>query len=260
LGGLLLAALSPAPVLVAATVGAVSFVFLSDAGRATRTAVPLSEHLDRLVLAAGFGIEQVSLTGHRFTTDSAIFDTLDLGNVRSMLRFDAIAVRERMERLPWIAGATITRVFPDRLEVRIRERTPFALWQRGEREYLIDATGRVLSAVTAGSVTHLPRVIGEGAAVEARALLAELARHPQVSGRLEAVERVGERRWTLRLTGGQAVHLPAEGWEEALARLADPALADRALAPGVATVDLRGRGATAIRSHEAASTPTGRGP
>ena len=229
----------PAPALIAAVAGTICFVALSDTGRNARLAVPLSEHFDRLILAAGFGIEQVSVTGHRFTPDGAIYDALDLANVRSMLRFDGAAVRERMERLPWIASATITRVFPDRLEVRVKERVPFALWQRGEREYLVDGTGRVLSPVTAGSVTHLPRIMGEGAAPEAYALLSALQRFPAVAGSLEAAERIAERRWSLRLAGGTVVHLPAEGWEAALQHLAEPALAVRLQEAGARSIDLR---------------------
>lgn len=254
LTGLLLSALKPAPVLVAAAIGVASFAVLSGGGRVTRTAAPFSEHLDRLVLAAGFGIEQVALSGHRFTPDSAIFDALDLGNVRSMLRFDALAVRERMERLPWIASATVTRVFPDRLEVRVIERAPFALWRRGEREYLIDASGRVLSAVTTGSVTHLPRIAGEGAAAEARALLAALILYPRIAGRVEIAERIGERRWSLRLAEGPVVELPAEGWETALEAFADPELAARALAGGVSSVDLRTPGRPVIRMQETSTS------
>lgn len=221
--------------------------------------MPFSNHLDRLVLAAGFGIEQVGLTGHRFTPDRAIFDALDLANVRSMLRFDALAVRERVERLPWIASATVTRVFPDRLEVRVHERTPFALWQRGEREYLIDATGRVLSAVTAGNVLHLPRVTGEGAAAEARALYSALARYPQIGGRVERAERIGERRWSLKLADGPSVELPAEGWEAALGALADPDFAAKALAPGIASVDLRAPERHVIRNQERPTNSAKRG-
>jgi hypothetical protein len=36
---------------------------------------------DRVATALGFGIDQVSLTGHKFTADSDLFDALDLANV-----------------------------------------------------------------------------------------------------------------------------------------------------------------------------------
>ena len=39
-----------------------------------------------------------------------------------MLSFDSRAAQERIERLPWVERASIERVFPDRLEVRITER------------------------------------------------------------------------------------------------------------------------------------------
>ena len=39
----------------------------------------------------------------------------------------------RIERLPWVERASIERIVPDRLEVRITERAPFAVWRLGDR-------------------------------------------------------------------------------------------------------------------------------
>ena len=108
-------------------------------------------------------------------------------------------------------------MLPDRLEVRITERTPFAVWRLGARHVLIDKTGRVLAAVPPDAMPALPRIAGEGAATEAAALLALLAGHPALAapGRGRRARR--RRRWTLRLAGGGTIQLPADGEAEALA-------------------------------------------
>ena len=54
----------------------------------------------------------------------------------------------------------------------------------------------------------LPRVAGEGAATEAAHLLAVLAAYPALAGRVDLAERVGGRRWMLRLADGGTVQLP----------------------------------------------------
>ena len=41
-----------------------------------------------------------------------------------MLSFDSRAAQDRIERLPWVERASIERVLPDRLEVRVSERSP----------------------------------------------------------------------------------------------------------------------------------------
>ena len=196
----------------------------------------LLAQVERLAEAGGLGLQQVSLTGHDNTTDVQVFDAIDLSQARTLLSFDAKAAQARVEALPWVARASIERVLPDRLEVRITERIAFAVWRLGERAFLIDKTGRVLAPVKAQSVAALPQVAGEGAAAEAAALIDRLAAYPQLARHVELAERVGGRRWTLRLAGGTAVHLPADGEAEALRWLSPLA------APGlqrISEIDLR---------------------
>ena len=64
-----------------------------------------------------------------------------------MLSFDSRAAQDRIERLPWVERASVERVLPDRLEVRVSERSPVAVWRRGDRNFLIDGSGRVLAAI-----------------------------------------------------------------------------------------------------------------
>ena len=200
------------------------------------SAAPLVAEIERWLELAGFGLRQVSITGYRFTADGDIFDAIDLEHARTLLSFDSRAVQGRIEALPWVDTASIERVLPDRIEVRIKERTPIAVWQRGEGLFLIDATGRVLAAVPGNRVPPLPRISGEGAAAAAADLLGILATQAPALKELALAERVGERRWTLWLADSGSILLPATGEGAALAR----ALAiRRALAGRAIAIDLR---------------------
>jgi cell division protein FtsQ len=53
---------------------------------------------------------------------------------------DLAAVRARIEALPWVAQARVSRVWPDRIAIRVRERRPYARW--GESA-LLDEQGRI---------------------------------------------------------------------------------------------------------------------
>ncbi|MEW5964281.1 MAG: FtsQ-type POTRA domain-containing protein [Pseudomonadota bacterium] len=245
------------PLLLAAAVmlGAVVVALAVEGGRRGIALVPEADVLARRL---GFGIEVVTLAGHRFAADEEILGALDLANVRSLVGFDVGAARRRIERIPWVASADITRVLPDRLDIRIVERKPFAVWQRGGKEMLIDATGRTLQEIGAGSVDHLPRVIGEGAAPEAATLVATVARHDEIARRFRAAERVGERRWTLRLSDGIVMHLPADGPALALERLAAAGRMERLLAQSNRIIDMRAAGRIAVRSAPAAESGVAR--
>src|SRR5262249_38583678 len=155
---------------------------------------------------------------------------------RTLLSFDARAAQSRVERLPWIERASIERVAPDRIDVRVSERMPFAVWRTGEKNWLIDRSGRKLQAGPADLMPQLLRIAGEGAAAEAAALSAALSGFPQIARQVEVAERVGMRRWNLRLADGTVALLPAGSEAEALAQLAS--LLDAGLA-GAKSIDLR---------------------
>jgi cell division protein FtsQ len=203
--------------------------------------------LERLARVLGFGIDQVTLTGHHFSFDRDIFDALDLANVRTFAALDTAAVKSRIERLPWVDTAELTRVYPGALEIRVTERKPYALWQRTDRHYLIDKTGRVLAAVSGDSLPDLPRFAGEGAAAEAAGLMENLARYPEVASRLSEAERVSERRWTLKLQNATTIELPADGEVGALEELSRDTALVRLVAAGGTTLDFRGPGRVAVR-------------
>ncbi len=198
--------------------------------------------------AAGLGLQQVAVSGYRFTSDRDIFDALDLDEARTLLTFDSRAAKERIERLPWIERASIERIIPDRLEVHVVERLPFAMWRAEGRTFLIDKSGRVLTAIAPGAMPALPRLAGKGAPHEAAALYALLAGHPAVRDRVKLAERVGGRRWRLHLADGGTIELPAAGEREALARALARALAlaRYGIAQG-SEIDLRADGHALLR-------------
>jgi cell division protein FtsQ len=235
---------------LAALAGIVAFAAITGGGQQARRGPAIGETFDALAASIGFAIAQVEISGHTHTPESSIHDTLDLGNVRSLLRLDSAAVRERIERLPWIQTATVTRVFPDRLSISVTERTPSARWRRDDRIFLVDATGRVLTQIQPGSVPHLPLVSGEGAAEHAAAILAMIERYPAIAQRMEMAERIDGRRWTLRLEGGPAIQLPAEGEAAALERLAAAGVMQGLSAMSASTVDVRVSDRMAVRRGE----------
>jgi hypothetical protein len=55
---------------------------------------------------------------------------------------DIDAARARVEALPWVKQATLTKLFPDTLDIAVVEREPFALWQYAGVVRLIDDEGR----------------------------------------------------------------------------------------------------------------------
>src|SRR5262245_35776350 len=64
--------------LAAAIIGALAFAAIAAGDQVARQSPPLADTLDRLAERAGFGVEQVDLTGHRMTPPDQIFAALNL--------------------------------------------------------------------------------------------------------------------------------------------------------------------------------------
>jgi cell division protein FtsQ len=233
------------PALAATLLAAGVLLAFAGSERSARPAAQALAELEGMLDRAGYGLTQVSLTGHRFTPDSDIFDALELARTPTVLSFDTAAAQARIERLPWIERASIERVLPDRLEVHVTERAPYAVWRLGARHFLIDRTGSVLAPVASEAAPTLPRLAGEGAAGQARALHRALTAYPALARQVEVAERVGGRRWTLWLAGGRSIALPAEGEPQALARAS---LLVEALPAWASQIDLRAEGRTLVRA------------
>jgi cell division protein FtsQ len=200
---------------------------------------------------AGLGLQQMTVSGHRFTVDREIYAALDLQGARTLLTFDARAARARLEQLPWVARASIERLMPDAVDVRIMERVPFAVWRAGEQSWLIDRDGRKLQAVPADVMPRLLRVAGEGAPKEAAAVAALLLDFPHIARRVQVAERIGGRRWRLHVADGSSIDLPATGEADALARLTR--LYESGL-PGARGIDVRMSTRVLVRGLDAAAT------
>lgn len=224
---------------------------------ALATAAGGGGRVEAVLTAAGFGIGEVSVSGNRFTSDSDIFDCLDLPNVTTMAALHSTQVQARLRKLPWIENASITRVFPGRIDVIVTERTPFAAWFNGTNTVLVDATGRHLSAVRDTDWPNLPRIQGAGAPEAANALIQMLASVPEVGQRLHVATRITGRRWQLQLTNGVRLELPPEGEAAALASLLADKSASAWLEKSGTLIDLRSPTRIAARL---AAAPSAGGP
>jgi cell division protein FtsQ len=91
----------------------------------------------------GFRIERVVVTG------SLLVPSAEIERAAAVTGLNIFWVREeevghRLQAITAVQSARARTVLPDRLEVRIVERAPVAVWQNGGMSYLVDSEGRVL--------------------------------------------------------------------------------------------------------------------
>lgn len=192
-----------------------------------------------LTAEAGFSIQAIQLSGQRETTEFEILEALEIPNGSSLLTFDAGAARERLARNPWVRNVSIQKFYPGTLEVKLSEREPFALWQRGNVVSIIDGDGNVITDEVKERYASLPLVVGHGAQKQAKAMLATLASVPKLRPRVRALVLIAERRWNLVLENDITVRLPEADVDAALAELVRLDEEDALLSKDITAVDLR---------------------
>jgi len=189
--------------------------------------------------AMGMRIATVSLSGQRQVSREEIFAAAGVTDHSSLLFLDVADARAKLEAIPWIAEATVRKLYPDRLQITVTEREPFALWQQQGKVKVIAADGTVLSEKVEPRLASLSFVVGNGAAARARDFLAVLDKYPSIRDSVRASIYVAERRWNLKLKNGVDVRLPETNLEGALATLARLDREKNLLSRDITAVDLR---------------------
>ncbi len=221
--------------------------WLWQSGWAARTAERLKWTLVAASVEINFTVQEVLVVGRRETSKADLLAAVGVARGAPILAFDLGAARRRVEALPWISRASVERILPDTVLLRVVERRPLALWQNRGRFALIDDEGAVILKQGLERFSDLPLVVGEDAPAHAADILQILKTQPQMMLRVKAAVRVGGRRWNVRLHNGIDVRLPEENAASAWARLAEYQRTHRVLAPEVRVLDLRLPGRLILR-------------
>lgn len=226
---------------VAITALVVGSAVLWHSGVVLRTAQGVVNGVLNASAAAGFRIQEITITGRGRTTTDDIVTALAAAHGAPILGVDLERVKDRLEAIPSVRVAAVERRLPGTLHLAIVERQPVAVWQNNGQHMLVDRDGHQIPGNIAG-FEDLPLVVGDGAGSRADELLTMLSAEPHLASRVRAAVRVGNRRWNLMLDDaqhGMEVRLPEDQPEAAWRRLAelerDRALTNRQ----VSMVDLR---------------------
>jgi len=167
-------------------------------------------------------VRSVTVTGTHLLLPGQVIVAADVPQGTPLLRVDAGAVTRRVEAIPQVAYATVTKDWPDRLVIAVTERVPvMAVRMAGGGYDLVDQTGvivrwaKVQPAALPLLQTSLPGAALRGSAEVAAAagVLAELS--PGLAGQVTAVQATpvaqGTEQVTLDLRDGKTVQWGSPG-------------------------------------------------
>jgi cell division protein FtsQ len=204
--------------------------------------------------AAGFAIEDVKVSGNVQTSEIEILQLLGLDGTTSLVALDVDAARQKIANLPWVESVEVRKVYPKTVEVNLKEKTAYGIWQHGSELSLIEKNGTVIAPLRDNKFASLPLFVGRGAETAAASVADEFADWPNVRNHVKAYVRVADRRWDLYLDDGIVIKLPEDDVQRALALLTKMDKEDDLLQRDIAAVDFRLEDRTAIQlTPEAAS-------
>ena len=200
----------------------------------------------------GFRISEIALTGEHELGRRRLLAVAGITGRSSLLFLDPAQTRKRLMANPWIEQATVLKLYPGRLRIDVKERRPFALWQKDGNVYVIAEDGTVLEAFVPQRFATLPLVVGDGAEREAPAFLKLLDRFPDIAPHVQAAVLVADRRWDLYLKDKVIVKLPGAAPDKALHTLVELDHAKKLLSRDITVVDLRLPDRVAVKLSDAA--------
>ena len=240
--------MSPRAVVVSIAAGVLLLAgVLATGARAERIGASIGRGVDGVTVGMGFKLDKVFIEGESPEANAAIRQAVQLQAGQPMTGIDLDAVRQRVETVGWVKSARVVRLLPNTLIVDVTEHDRLAVWQLAGRNHVIDGQGKVIEGADAGRYPNLPLVVGAGAEQAAAEILPLVAQRPRLMSRLEALVRVDERRWDLRLKDGSLIQLPATNQDAALIQLDEMDQRRRLLELGFARIDLRTPEEVAVR-------------
>lgn len=99
--------------------------------------------LSSLLLSSGFSIDEVVVSGNKFTNKKDILSLTD--RTQPILYISLSKLAGNIQSVSkWIKYVRVHRILPNTLHINIDEHKPFALWKDNNKTSVIDFEGKVI--------------------------------------------------------------------------------------------------------------------
>lgn len=222
-------------------------VTLATGHRGARLVQGFERGVDARFAQAGFRLKKVHVQGASPMATADIIRAAGVFADQPLVGLNLEDVRQKVESVGWVKQVRVVRLLPDTLVLAVEERRQLAVWQREGRTSVIDDHGQVIPEADPVRFASLPLVVGAGADAAAPAILPILAQRPKLLGLTDALVRVDDRRWDVRLKDGSLIQLPSTGEDQALMQLEQLDQRSHILDLGFDRIDLRNPELVAVR-------------
>jgi cell division protein FtsQ len=202
----------------------------------------------------GFRLTSLQIKGASPMASADIAAATGLSRGEAILGVDLATLRDKVKAVGWVEEATVVRLLPSTILIDVKSREPAAVWQTNGVMRVVDSKGGVIPEADPSRFPDLPLLVGAGANDAGETVIDLVRARPRLLERLEALVRVDQRRWDLRLKDGGIVQLPAVDEEAALIQLDKLDQSQRLLELGFERIDLRSPDMVVVRRRDGAAS------
>ncbi|MEM1429389.1 MAG: cell division protein FtsQ/DivIB [Pseudomonadota bacterium] len=217
-----------------------ALLWASDAERVQNVVDRVAELQRAVEERPEFMVRLMAVDGASPELSHAVHESVHVEFPVSSFDLDLDAIRTEIAALDAVAEARVRIRAGGVLQIDITERQPALIWRSNAGLILVDAEGHpIAAAMRRADWPELPLIAGDGAHDAAPEALALTAAAAPLAERVRGLQRRGERRWDVVLTGGQRIMLPEEDAAAALKRLLALDKARDALDRDITHIDMR---------------------
>ncbi len=198
---------------------------------------------EQITAQLGFSVQEITISGISKLDVRQILEELELdpnndtGN--SLIFLSTQDAKERIQKFPWVERVSIQKLYPNNLEVNIKEKQAYALWQRRENLSIVDKNGDVITDFVESIFLNLPILIGHGSQRKASEIIEPLRIYPKLTAQIRWYRLVSRRRWDLILNNGITIRLPEQNLQTALIKLEELEGEYDLFSKDISVIDLR---------------------
>ena len=107
-----------------------------------------------------FQITAMKIDGNRMASNKQISALSKVDIHSNLLAINVPQVKSLLESHPWIDRATVSRNWPNRLLITIKEKNPVAILSRDAGLFYLDSKGRIIAVVSPSQELDFPVITG----------------------------------------------------------------------------------------------------
>jgi cell division protein FtsQ len=202
---------------------------------------------------AGFRLQNIFVEGREYADPDLLMALINAEKNMPLFKVKPHQIHDALSGISWIETVSVKRVFPDSLNITLKERQPAALWMNEGRLVVVDNAGYRITTQNLERFEDLLIIQGEDAPENIGAFLDVVRAVPKIYERLDQAVFVGNRRWDLKLNNKIIVNLPEDNIALALQRLVRAHERDEVLDKTIKNIDIRQSDRLIIKAYPGAA-------